>query len=80
LIEAIHGCLLLDPGQQIVHALLERHARFKAKQPAGLGDIGVAMADVAGAKLVQDLGLDVAISQVLDQQLGYFAYGSWDSR
>ena len=59
LFEAIYRCLPLDPGQQVGHTLPEWDLWLKAQQAPGLGDIGITMADVPGAELVPNLGLDL---------------------
>src|SRR5947209_20218851 len=58
LFAAIHGLLGAQPLDKFSNALLERVLRFVSERLSRCGDVGIAMADVAGTVLCRDLGRD----------------------
>jgi hypothetical protein len=60
----VDGLLALQPLDQRPHAVLEGHPRRIAEQLFGAGDVGVAVADVPGAVLAVELGLDLGADAI----------------
>src|SRR3982751_1092280 len=66
-VHVVGGVLRLEPFEQVLHPALERDLCAEAKSLAGKARVGVAVTDVAGAVLVDDLRLDVLAEPVRDR-------------
>ena len=57
----------LEPAEQIAHPGVEGDLGVEAEQLVGQPGVGVAVADVAGAVLADDLGLDLLAEAARDR-------------
>src|SRR3954470_22511107 len=67
LVEAVGRRLALEPLGQLGQALLERNLGLEAERLARACDICEAVADVAGAELARQLGLDRLAEQARER-------------